>query len=170
MRAVFHTWGVAAQERRRDSLRQRELHEFARARKGAADQLRNLGIFRIARVRLQVVLGVVGGIAGAAFDEAQLAAHSREACDLGRREQVADLEQHEGLPPESNAGRRLGAAEGVARLNDCADRRALLLRQPRTPDVADENDARLIAVVPRLVLDRVVEYPGFADSPLARLA
>src|SRR5688572_16692489 len=75
-----------------------------------------------------------------------------------------------GVPPESNAGRRLGAAEGVARLNDCADRRALLLRQPRTPDVADENDARLIAVVPRLVLDRVVEYPGLADSPLARLA
>src|SRR5688572_17890385 len=96
MRAVFHTRRVAAQERRRDALRQRELHELARPRKGAADQLRHLGIFRIARVRLQVVLGVVGGIAGAAFDEAQLAAYSREARDLGGREQVADLEQHEG--------------------------------------------------------------------------
>src|SRR5687767_15373576 len=30
-----------------------------------------------------------------------------------------------GLPPESNAGRRLGAAEGVGRLNNCADRHAL---------------------------------------------
>ena len=52
----------------------------------------------------------------------------------------------------------------------CADRRALVRRQPRTPDVADEDDARLVAVVPRFVLDRVVEHPGLADAPFARLA
>src|SRR5688572_9970884 len=76
-----------------------------------------------------------------------------------------------GLPPESsNAGRRLSAVEGVGGLNDCADRHALLRRQPRTPDVADENDARLVAVVPRLVLDGVIEHPGLADSPFARFA
>src|SRR5690349_11720425 len=62
------------------------------------------------------------------------------------------------LPPESsNAGCRLRAVEGVGGRDDLADYGALIRRQPRAPDVADENDACLLAVVPRFVLDRVVE-------------
>ena len=62
------------------------------------------------------------------------------------------------------------AVEGVGRGDDPGDRRALLRRQARTPDVADQDVARLVAVVPGFVLDRVVEDPGFAHAPLARLA
>src|SRR2546427_10401602 len=38
----------------------------------------------------------------------------------------------------------------------------------RVPDVEDENDAQLVAVVPGLVLDRVVEHPRPARDPLPR--
>src|SRR5437667_9687228 len=37
----------------------------------------------------------------------------------------------------------------------------------RVPDVEDENHTQLVAVVPGLVLDRVVEHPGLTRNPLA---
>ena len=37
------------------------------------------------------------------------------------------------------------------------------------PDVEDEHDPKLVAVVPGLVLDGVVEDPGLPGHPLARL-
>src|SRR5512137_1005359 len=45
------------------------------------------------------------------------------------------------------------AVERVRRGDHARDRLALLRRQPRIPDVADEDVARLVAVVPGLVLD-----------------
>src|SRR5262245_5243828 len=64
----------------------------------------------------------------------------------------------------------LRAAPGVARRDHRADRLALPGREPRAPDVADEDDPHLAAVVPRLVLDRVVEHPRLAQAPLTPLA
>src|SRR5690348_18510598 len=51
-----------------------------------------------------------------------------------------------------------------------ADHVALMLAEIRVPAVEDEERAILIAGVPRLMLDRVVESEGLALAPLARLA
>src|SRR5262249_26084376 len=69
-----------------------------------------------------------------------------------------------------DAGARLRAVERVGRSDDLGDRRAFLRRDAWAPHVADENDAGLVAVVPGLVLDRVVEHPGLAAAPLPGLA
>ena len=39
----------------------------------------------------------------------------------------------------------------------------------RVPDVEDQDDPQLVAVIARLVLDRVVEDPRLAGDPLTRI-
>src|SRR5207245_2695202 len=50
-----------------------------------------------------------------------------------------------------------------------ADEIALGRSEKGIPDVEDENDARLVAPVPCLVLEGVVEHPGPALAPLPGL-
>ena len=47
--------------------------------------------------------------------------------------------------------------------------RPLGRRELRVPDVEDQHDSQLVAVVPRFVLDRVVEHPRPAGDPLTRV-
>ena len=94
---VFHSGLVAAQERRRDVLGHREIHELARAPERTADDLHRLDVSRVAQVGLEVVLRRVGGIRRAPVDEPNLARERREPRDLGRHEKVSDLEQHAAL-------------------------------------------------------------------------
>src|SRR5207244_9661387 len=67
---------------------------------------------------------------------------------------------------------RLGCRAIVAR--DHFDRGshliALVLAQLRVPDVEDENRTRGARLVPRLVLDRVVEHPRLTGNPLTYVA
>ncbi len=62
-----------------------------------------------------------------------------------------------------------GIAERVHAGAERRDQRALGRRQVRVPDVEHQDDAKLVAVVARLVLDGVVEHPGFARHPLPNL-
>src|SRR3954468_9965998 len=52
--------------------------------------------------------------------------------------------------------------------DDCCDGATVPLAKGRRPKVDDQDDAELVAVVPRLVLDRIVENEGLADIPLGR--
>jgi hypothetical protein len=73
-------------------------------------------------------------------------------------------------------GRRVGgpvAAEpaggGVHVAVEPLQQADLLGRQRRVPDVDDENDAILAGVVPRLVLEVIVEHQALAFGPLPGL-
>src|SRR5262249_10391110 len=54
-------------------------------------------------------------------------------------------------------------------LVDCfehrCDKAAFFFAELRPPDIEDQNDADLVAAVVGLVLDRVVERPGFTFAP-----
>src|SRR5690606_18450281 len=56
-----------------------------------------------------------------------------------------------------------GASERVGGGDDLTDRGSLFFTQARVPDVTDQDDPDLIAVVPGLVLDRIVEHPRLAQ-------
>src|SRR5262245_46438496 len=59
------------------------------------------------------------------------------------------------------------AAVCVDRLEQRDHQRAFLFAQFRSPDVEQQYDPRAVAVVPRLVLDGVVEGPGPSLDPVA---
>ena len=62
-------------------------------------------------------------------------------------------------------GTNAGAFEAHARCADyCSDR--ALRREARRPEVENQHDAKLSAVIPGLMLDGIVEDEGLADIPL----
>src|SRR5690606_14756286 len=60
----------------------------------------------------------------------------------------------------------LRAIEAADPLNDTADEITLGIRQKRIPDIEDQDGPGCGALVPCLVLDRVIEHPGLAEAPL----
>ena len=94
VRAVLHAGLVAAQERRRDALRDREAAELARARHRAGDDLHRLRVLRVRGIRLQVLLARVRGIRDAPVHELELAGERDEPRAFLGGKQVLDLEQH----------------------------------------------------------------------------
>src|SRR5690606_1766998 len=62
-----------------------------------------------------------------------------------------------------------GSTELLPRGHDPGHQAPLHLGEQRVPDVEHENDAGLVAVIARLVLDAVVEHPGLPHLLIAVL-
>ena len=84
MGAVFHAGLVAAQERRRDALRHREVDELPRAHQSRLQHLDGLRVLCVPRIRLQIVLRDVRRVRHPPLDETQLARQLAQSADLRR--------------------------------------------------------------------------------------
>ena len=109
MCAVLHSRLISAQQRRRDAPGHREIDELARARERCLQDLHRLGVLRVARVGLLVLLCHVGGIRRAPIDEPEPGGQLVEARDLR------------------------GASTFLICRNTAADWRLMLRRAPRAP-------------------------------------